>query len=140
AFELPVEVDPGAPDAASVAALARRFEEEHQRTYGLRLGFGVEIVALEVTATLAGDAGVATGAAPRLAGGDGARGTRRCYFGPAAGHADTPVIDRAGLSARPRRGPLVVEDYEGTTVVPPDAEAWLDAWSGIVISFAGETP
>jgi len=31
----------------------------------------------------------------------------------------------------------VVEDYEGTTVVPPDATAWLDAHGNIVIELAG---
>jgi len=139
AFELPVDVDPGAPCLDSVAALARRFEDEHARTYGLRLGFGVEVVALCPPSALAGEAEGPADATPQAgSGGDAARGTRRCYFGPAHGHADAPVIGRAGLSARPRRGPLVIEDYEGTTVVPPDAEAWLDAWSGIVIAFAGD--
>jgi N-methylhydantoinase A len=32
------------------------------------------------------------------------------------------VIDRAALRM-PRAGPLIVEEYEGTTVVPPDATA-----------------
>jgi N-methylhydantoinase A len=137
AFELPVEVDPGTPDAASIAALALRFEDEHARSYGLRLGFGVEVVALEVTATLAGEGRVAEAASPPPAGArPPAGGTRRAYFGPAHGHVDTPVAGRAALSAAPRQGPLVVEDYEGTTVVPPDATAWLDAHGNIVIELA----
>jgi len=139
AFELPVEVDPGTPDAASIAALALRFEDEHARSYGLRLGFGVEVVALEVTATLAGEGRVAEAASPPPAGArPPAGGTRRAYFGPAHGHVDTPVAGRAALSAAPRQGPLVVEDYEGTTVVPPDATAWLDAHGNIVIELAGQ--
>jgi N-methylhydantoinase A len=138
AFELPVEVDPGTPDAASIAALALRFEDEHARSYGLRLGFGVEIVALEVTATLAGEGEVALAAsAPRRDARARDVATRRAYFGPAHGHAQTPVASRAALAATPRQGPLVVEDYEGTTVVPPDASAWLDAHGNIVIELAG---
>ncbi len=137
AFELPVEVDPGTPDAASIAALALRFEEEHARSYGLRLGFGVEIVAIEVTATLAGEGQVAQAASPpRMDAQAPDGGTRRAYFGPVHGHVDTPVAGRAALCASPRQGPLVVEDYEGTTVVPPDATAWLDAHGNIVIELA----
>ena len=142
AFELPIEVDPGAPDAASIAALSRRFEDEHARTYGLRLGFATEIVALEVTATLAGATGTAArtggGGAAAAPGAGQARGARRAYFGPAHGALETPVIGRAGLGGQRRRGPLVVEDYEGTTVVPPDAEAWIDAHGNIVIELVQE--
>jgi N-methylhydantoinase A len=44
-----------------------------------------------------------------------------------------PVLDRAALSAVPRRGPFIVEEYDGTTVVPPDAAAHRDAAGNIVI-------
>ena len=43
------------------------------------------------------------------------------------------MIRRATLTASPRQGPLIVEDYEGTTVVPPDAIATLDDHGNIVI-------
>jgi len=35
-------------------------------------------------------------------------------------------------------GPLIVEEYEGTAVVPPGATAWLDEHANIVIEI-GET-
>jgi N-methylhydantoinase A len=50
------------------------------------------------------------------------------------------VIRRAALDATPRKGPLIVEDYEGTTVVPPDASASLDAHANIVIELAEPAP
>ena len=135
AFELPIEIEGGAPDAAALAALGRRFAAEHERTYGLSLDFGLELVALEVSATLAGEAGPGAAAATATPA-EGERGRRAAYFGPALGHVDTPVLRRAGLAAAPRQGPLIIEDYEGTTVVPPDAAAWLDAHGNIVIEFA----
>ena len=46
---------------------------------------------------------------------------------------ERPVIDRAGLGAQPLAGPLVIEEYEGTTVVPPGAAASLDGHGNIVI-------
>jgi N-methylhydantoinase A len=141
AFELPIPIPAGPLDAAAIEALAQRFEAEHARTYGLRLDFPMEIVALDATATLA--AGMADAARdapspPRPDGGDAGDATaprirRQAYFGPARGHAATPVIRRATLTATPRQGPLIVEDYEGTTVVPPDAIATLDDHGNIVI-------
>jgi N-methylhydantoinase A len=42
-------------------------------------------------------------------------------------------LSRRHLSAAPVEGPLIIEEYEGTTVVPPDAWAWLDEHANIVI-------
>lgn len=140
AFELPVAVPDAQVDGAALAALARRFEDEHGRTYGLRLDFGVEIVALEVSATLAGVPGTDGATPAAMPAGDGRDGRRDAYFGPRHGHVATPVIRRAALDATPRKGPLIVEDYEGTTVVPPDASASLDAHANIVIELAEPAP
>jgi N-methylhydantoinase A len=49
---------------------------------------------------------------------------------------DTPVIDRGELAVSARQGPLIVEEYEGTTVVPPNASASRDAHGNIVIRLA----
>jgi N-methylhydantoinase A len=140
AFELPIVVAGGTLDGAALEDLARRFQDEHARTYGLRLDFAVELVALDVSATLTGATGQTSASAITIAGPDTERGRRSAYFGPTHGHADTPVIRRGALDATPRQGPLIVEDYEGTTVVPPDASAWLDAHGNIVIELAQAAP
>jgi N-methylhydantoinase A len=57
---------------------------------------------------------------------------RRAYFGK-AGWIETPILRRSDLSA-PRQGPLIVEEYDATCVVPPDASASLDAGGNIVIA------
>ncbi|HEY8449010.1 MAG TPA: hydantoinase/oxoprolinase family protein, partial [Bacillota bacterium] len=55
------------------------------------------------------------------------RVSRPAYFGPRHGWCETPVFgDRAALST-PRRGPLIVEEYDATIVVPPGANARLEA-------------
>ena len=52
--------------------------------------------------------------------GEGERGKPRAlYFGPAIGWQQAPVCLRADL-AQPTAGPLIVEDYDSTCVVPPD--------------------
>jgi N-methylhydantoinase A len=71
------------------------------------------------------------GRAPRYSGG---HGNRSAYFGTRVGRVDTPVLDRASLSSSPRRGPLIVEEYDATTVVPPDCSASLDTWGNIIIN------
>jgi N-methylhydantoinase A len=58
---------------------------------------------------------------------------RRAYFGPAAGHCDTPVITRGDLETGARLGPLIIEEYDATCVVPPDAIAGLGEHGNIDI-------
>jgi N-methylhydantoinase A len=45
---------------------------------------------------------------------------------------ETPVLRRSDLSM-PRTGPLIVEEYDATCVIPPGARARLDAGGSIVI-------
>jgi N-methylhydantoinase A len=45
---------------------------------------------------------------------------------------DTPVLKRSEL-ATGRSGPLIIEEYDATCVIPPDAFAMLDAGGNIVI-------
>ncbi|MDZ7910163.1 MAG: hypothetical protein U5N10_19305 [Gemmobacter sp.] len=44
------------------------------------------------------------------------------------------MIDRAGLAAGPRQGPAIIEEYEGTTILPPDCTARLDGRGNIVVT------
>ncbi|MSP49212.1 MAG: hydantoinase/oxoprolinase family protein [Alphaproteobacteria bacterium] len=138
AFELPVGIPDGPVTAAVLAALPARFEAEHQSTYGhnFRGTVPTEIVALSVTAT-APAGGSAETLRVSSGRGEAAELTRAAYFGPRHGRIATPVLGRAALSSAPRPGPLIVEEYEGTTVVPPGAAASRDAIGNIRITFSG---
>ena len=57
---------------------------------------------------------------------------RRAYFGAAHGWVETPVLKRSELATR-RTGPVIVEEYDATCLVPPGATAELDAGGNIVI-------
>jgi N-methylhydantoinase A len=132
-FELGIEVTPGPLAAPDLAAIQEAFEQEHERTYGHRLaGRQIDFVTLRVIGTVAhrgpSHLAAATHSAPN-------RETRRpVYFGPAQGLRDTPVIGRGSLGVEPVQGPLVIEEYEGTTVVPPDATASRDIHNNIIIN------
>jgi N-methylhydantoinase A len=62
-----------------------------------------------------------------------ASGTRQAYFGPQFGSLETPICGRGDLAAGWRRGPLLVEEFDSTTVVPPDGRARCIAWDTIEI-------
>ena len=121
-------------DARAVADLCTRFEAEHLARYGHAFSgeFPVEIVNLRLVGTRR-PAGVVEPAAFDPASRRGPDGRREVYFGPATGLVDTPVIGRGRLGVEPRTGPLIIEEYEGTCVVPPDCTARLDGQGNVVI-------
>jgi N-methylhydantoinase A len=58
---------------------------------------------------------------------------REAYFGPELGWHPTPVLPREGLCETSRAGPLIIEEYDTTTVVRPGWSAHLDEWNNIVL-------
>ena len=133
-FELVVAVPDGPFDAGAAAHLEEAFGQEHERTYGHRAGpeEPVELVSIQVVGQgLRQGTGVPERVQQSRA--DGAAGAaRRAYFGATHGWLEAPVLGRSALAAR-RAGPLIVEEYDATCVVPPDAAAELDAAGNIVI-------
>jgi N-methylhydantoinase A len=61
---------------------------------------------------------------------------RTVYFGPDFGALPTRVCARADLGETWTAGPLLVEEFDSTTVVPPDGRARLIAWDTIEIELA----
>jgi N-methylhydantoinase A len=133
AYELTLPVAAGAPDLGRIAA---DFNAEHHRTYGhASVDAPIDVVNVKLTARGGnGDApyeplaGLAEGAEERM---------RRAYFGPEHGSLDVPVIARAALlDAPPREGPLIVEEYDATCVVPAGCVVTLDRLGNIDIALA----
>ena len=58
---------------------------------------------------------------------------RRAYFGRERGWLETPVIRRADLAAG-RAGPLIVEEYDATGLVPPGWHGTLDGAGNILLT------
>jgi len=133
-YELTVAVPDGPIDGAMVAHLEEAFGQEHEKTYGHRAGPDepVELVSIQVIGQgLRPDAGVPDWLLPSRAEPEPSP-SRRAYFGADHGWIETPVLRRSDL-AGPRVGPLIVEEYDATCVVPPGAQASLDAARNIVI-------
>ena len=132
-YELTVAVPDGPLDDDALAVLEEAFGAEHERTYGHRAGpeEPVELVTLRVL----GRGRRPTAPPPRIDhAAEPAPGpaTRRAYFGPDHGWCEAAVIGRAGL-AEAREGPLIVEEYDATCVVPPGVRAALNDAGCIVL-------
>jgi N-methylhydantoinase A len=134
-FELTVPLPPAWTEEA-LRELAVSFGREHERTYGHQAeGDPIQMVNLRLTARVRRPADRRP---LQLEVDDTARGgERRAYFGPAHGIMATPVLARGELAATPRPGPLLVDEYDATTLVPPGCAARLDAHGNIVITTGG---
>ena len=108
---------------AILASAAKAFHLEHERTYGYsNPGERVQIVNLRLRARSLErwDHLPSPSALKRKPA--GASVERPVYFGPGSGWVTTKVIRRQDLTQTPRQGPLIVEEYDTTIIVPPDAQ------------------
>jgi N-methylhydantoinase A len=134
AYELTVPMPEGPVDGTTSAALTEAFGAEHERTYGHRGGPDepVEFVSINLAA---GAELPAPRALKRLGAAQGLPEplVRDAYFGPQHGWMSTPVLSRGHLG-KTWNGPLVIEEYDCTCVVPPGMTARLDDFGNIVIN------
>ena len=121
-----------------LANLVERFEAEHERTYGHRAKG--ERVILVVARVIGGAPSSLEARHGPLHGEKTADGRevgnrhRRAYFGTEIGYRQAPLIGRRDLNGESRPGPLVIEEYDSVTIVPPGCDAHLDAAGFVVVS------
>lgn len=117
-------------DSVDFIALAKAFGDEHERTYGHKAETEeVESVALRVVATVA-----IKKLSGMVASEAGEEHRRAAFFGPDYGLVEVAVVGRSGLGNGPRTGPLIIEEYDATCVVPPDWTAALDGEGNIILT------
>ena len=63
-------------------------------------------------------------------------GTRFVSFSRGEVAVPVEIVGRDSIGAIPRRGPVIVEEFDATIVVPPDATVHIDAIGCIVLEFA----
>ncbi|MEO5634895.1 hydantoinase/oxoprolinase family protein [Gaiella sp.] len=117
-WEIEVELPDGTVDRALLAGLRARFEDEHEVLYGVRgqPGSPVEVRAVRLAALGASGSTLAFDVADALVPDRDA--TRRVWV---CGEVrDVPVRARASIASDPAPGPLLVDEYDTTVVVPDD--------------------
>lgn len=133
-FELVVPVPDGPIDESMVMKLEEAFGAEHERTYGHRAGPDepVELVSIQVVGSGLGDGSSVPQRIISSRHEFSPSAHRPAYFGTDHGWIDTPLLPRADLTTA-QNGPLIVEEYDATCIVPPGANAELDTGGNIVI-------
>lgn len=141
AFELTVPWEESLP----LDVLAATFDSEHNRQYGYGSDalIKAEIVTIRVKGALELEETKQLPASRHATADKGQpEETRRIYFGSEMGWREVPVVDRTHISAEPRQGPLLIEEFEGTTLVPPNAYVHSGDFDSVIIQLvsAGEQP
>jgi len=124
------EIEVALPDGAiAPATIAALFGDEHERTYGFRAPEGehVELMGLSVMARGLPDQPRLPERIPAFA--QAVPASRRAWF-PDEGWVETKVTDRAGLVGTVA-GPLIVQEYDATCLVPKGMAARVDDFGNI---------
>jgi N-methylhydantoinase A len=134
---LSVDLNGNLVDARSVKDIATSFEDMHERTFGHRLPkHPIRATALRLTARIATRVN-ATEANFIMENPETLVNTRPAYWGPDYGLIDTPVhyIETIG---RGLLGPVLIDGYDTTIVVPPGASVTRQGQGGVVIDLLSE--
>ncbi len=129
------EIEVALPDGKiAPAAIAALFGDEHEKTYGFRAPDGehVELMGLSVMARGLPELPRLPGRIPPFA--QAVPSSRRAWF-PGDGWIETPVSDRAGLIGKVP-GPLIVQEYDATCLVPKGMTARVDDFGNIRLETA----
>ena len=124
--------------AESLERLAQGYAAEHERTYGYTVDEPLQLVNIRV---IARGISASERVPERIDLGAQSYSTvsteRKAYFGPDVGWLDTQIVDRLSLESGATSGPLVVEEYDSTVVVPPGWRVSLDPLKNLLLE-AGE--
>jgi N-methylhydantoinase A len=121
--------------ADDLPALRDAFAREYATTYGYATDEALELVNVRL---------VATGVRPhrldfravRVTAGARVPATRRLVsFDRRAPARETPVLGREAVTAAGRAGPLIIESYDSTVVVPPGWTVRRDTVDDLLITF-----
>jgi N-methylhydantoinase A len=123
-------------DSGNLDALQEVFHREHEQMYGHALRDG-QVVVVNVRVRASDDRVTDEQRTTWLSGTVSSRvigeREREAYFGAEPGLLLTPVIRRSALRGTKRAGPLIIEDADSTTVIPPLATATIGRLGELLI-------
>ena len=134
--ELTININDKKIDKDSLKNIRQRFMDEHDKTYGYKVEEPIQLVSIRIVAK-----GISkhsripqhlqfdSSALFELSGDK----TREVYFGSDLKYVATPIISRLNLDSKGSKGPLVIEEYDSTTVVPPRWSVSIDELQNIIM-------
>ena len=124
------EIEVDLPEGDIAGSLAARFGDAHERNYGFRAPVDepVELIGLSVIARGTPERSRLPENIPPPA--IAVPASRRTWF-PDTGWIEAPVVNRADLARRAVEGPVVIQEYDATCLVPHRWRASLDDFGNI---------
>ncbi len=136
AYELMVELENGPVDQKTIDQMVASFHQEHEKTYShssptdpvdlINLRVKISITSEEVDVSSLKTNPIKTDKATRS--------SRKAYFGK-QGYLNATIITREQLTTQTYDGPLIIEDYDSTTIIPPHWSAKCDRQHNIIMEW-----
>lgn len=135
--EISVKIPEGILNESSIASITQNFEELYIRKYGRVIkGLLLESITWRILAKGPNPDFLPNQAVSNYQNID-LKGHRQVYFGEK--YIDTPVYDRYSISPHKSIvGPCIIEEFESTTVVGPNANVMVDEFKNIIINMTYE--
>lgn len=133
AFELTIDID----KSQLIEEIVEEFEKEHEAVYGHRAINGtVNLLSLRLLASINKDFDnylEPQQVEESLQHLENTEMTRKAYFGEKFGSLETQVCSRKQIKKEMIKGPIIIEEYDSTVVVPPDFNVRLDNHYNLII-------
>jgi N-methylhydantoinase A len=135
ATELMVPFQPG---AGAPETMRERFIAEYLKTYGYKDETPIDLVKVRLIGRGLRDlrldfAAMTVTARPAVKN----EGSRSVSFDRGESFTDTRIASRQSVGRDATPGPLIIDEFDATIVVPPDAIVWRDAAGSIIMELGG---
>jgi N-methylhydantoinase A len=123
-------------EGENIDALRRAFVAEYLKVYGYSDETPIELMKVRVTG-IGQRENRLDFSSMKIAHRPGAASasTRLVAFDRGSAAVEVPIVDRAALGQKLRQGPLIIEEFDATIVVPPDARVHCDGIGCVVLEF-----
>jgi N-methylhydantoinase A len=133
ASEIRIPLGEQAIDDAGISRMCEAFEGEHEQLYGHRSDPDnpIEVIAVRLIGRVESEEGGSK--LQRVDRSVTGSGSREAYFGKQFGLVDTPVVNRGDLDGG-ISGPVLIDEYDSTIVIPPGMRASCDEEGNVRIT------
>lgn len=140
ASELSISINNGHLDTSELKNITEVFEREHEKTYGHSLpGYPLQAINVRMVARIpTSQARLSTRIRSTIKGQSSGPQTRKAYWGKEYGSIDTPVLTTEQIGKDTIEGPVLIDRYDTTVVIPPDCTVSVGSMDEITININTE--